>query len=153
MLGVGKGDRVATLAPNTHQHLEQFYAMPQLGATLVPLNHRLVAEDFVYLVNHSGTKVLCAHADYLDVVDQVRGRMKTVDHFVALEGRRQGWLDNEELIEASDGRVPATVIAETDLLTISYTSGTTSNPKGVMIRTCLPMAVRSGRSSRAATSS
>jgi fatty-acyl-CoA synthase len=132
-LGVGKGDRVATLAPNTHQHLEQFYAVPQLGAIVVPLNYRLVAEDFVYLVNHSGTKVLCAHADYLDVVDRVRDRMETVEHFVALEGHRQGWLSYEELIEASDGKVQAAVVEESDLLTINYTSGTTSNPKGVMI--------------------
>ena len=46
-LGVGKGDRVATIAPNTHQHLEQFYAIPQLGAVIVPINYRLSAEDFV----------------------------------------------------------------------------------------------------------
>ena len=62
-LGVRKGDRVASLAPNTHPHLELFYAVPQLGAVLVPLNYRLVADDFVYLANHSGSKVLCVHAD------------------------------------------------------------------------------------------
>ena len=55
-LGVKQGDRVATLAPNTHQHLEQYYAVPQLGAVIVPMNYRLVADDFVYLANHSGTQ-------------------------------------------------------------------------------------------------
>src|SRR3974390_289298 len=45
-LGIAKGDRVATIAPNTHQHLEQFYAIPQLGAVIVPINYRLSAEDF-----------------------------------------------------------------------------------------------------------
>src|SRR5512137_3158962 len=54
-LGVKQGDRVATLAPNTHQHLEQYYAVPQLGAVIVPMNYRLVADDFVYLANHSGS--------------------------------------------------------------------------------------------------
>jgi fatty-acyl-CoA synthase len=83
-LGVKKGDRVATIAPNTHQHLEQFYAIPQLGAVIVPINYRLAADDFVYVVTHSGAKVLCVHAAYLDVVDSVRDRMPEVRHFIAL---------------------------------------------------------------------
>lgn len=133
MLGVQQGDRVATLAPNTHQHLEQYYAIPQLGAVIVPMNYRLVADDFVYLANHSGSKVLCAHADYLDTVDKVRDRMTTVEHFVALEGAGPGWLDYEHLLAASDGVFERPSIAESELLSINYTSGTTSRPKGVMI--------------------
>ena len=91
-LGVGPGDRVGTISPNTHQHLEQFYAVPQLGAVIVPMNYRLTADDFVYLANHSGCVVLCVHADYLELVDRVRDQMTTVEHFVALEGRADGWL-------------------------------------------------------------
>ena len=132
-LGVKQGDRVATLAPNTHQHLEQYYAVPQLGAVIVPMNYRLVADDFVYLANHSGAKVLCVHADYLDTVDCVRSQMTTVEHFVALEGRKTGWLEYEQLLAASDGVFTQPSIAEGDLISINYTSGTTSRPKGVMI--------------------
>src|ERR1700744_4724998 len=58
-LGVAPGDRVATISPNTHAQLESFYSVPQLGAVLVPINYRLTAEDFAYLVNHSGATVLC----------------------------------------------------------------------------------------------
>ena len=132
-LGVKQGDRVGTIAPNTHQHLEQYYAVPQLGAVLVPMNYRLTAEDFVYLASHSGSKVLCVHPDYLDLVDSVRARMTTVQHFVALEGRKSGWLEYETLLDAAPGDYPRIPIAEGDLLTINYTSGTTSKPKGVMI--------------------
>ena len=132
-LGVGKGDRVATIAPNTHQHLEQFYAIPQLGAVIVPMNYRLTAEDFVYMVNHSGAKVLCAHSDYLDLIDGVRARMPEVRHFVALEGEKTGWLDYEALLQSSLSAIDLSDIGETDLLAINYTSGTTSRPKGVMI--------------------
>jgi acyl-CoA synthetase (AMP-forming)/AMP-acid ligase II len=46
-LGVRQGDRVATIAPNTHAQLEAFYAVPQIGAVLVPINYRLTAEDVV----------------------------------------------------------------------------------------------------------
>jgi fatty-acyl-CoA synthase len=132
-LGVGKGDRVATIAPNTHQHLEQFYAIPQLGAVIVPINYRLSAEDFVFVVTHSGAKVLCVHGDYLDAVDGVRARMPEVRHFVALEGEKPGWLSYEALIAQSSGPPAFQDIAESDLLSINYTSGTTSRPKGVMI--------------------
>ena len=130
-LGVIKADRVATISPNTHQQLEQFYAVPQLGAVLVPINYRLSAEDFVYVVTHSGSKVLCVHGDYLDAVDAVRHRMPDVQHFVALEGRKNGWLDYESLLEDADW--PKVAIEENDLIAINYTSGTTSRPKGVMI--------------------
>ena len=132
-LGVGKGDRVATIAPNTHQHLEQFYAIPQLGAVIVPINYRLSADDFVYVATHSGAKVLCVHADYLDAVDSVRARMPNVQHFVALEGRKAGWLTYETLLEAGSGAFEIRDILETDVISINYTSGTTSRPKGVMI--------------------
>src|SRR4051812_18436622 len=58
-LGAGKGDRVAYIAPNTHAHLEASYAVPQIGAVLVPINFRLVADDFAYIIGHSGAKIVC----------------------------------------------------------------------------------------------
>ena len=132
-LGVTKGDCVATIAPNTHQHLEQFFAIPQLGAVIVPMNYRLAAEDFVYMVCHSGATVLCAHSEYLDLIDSVRTRMPGVRHFVALEGEKSGWLAYESLLRGSTEPDEFNDIIETDLLAINYTSGTTSRPKGVMI--------------------
>jgi acyl-CoA synthetase (AMP-forming)/AMP-acid ligase II len=132
-LGLRKGDRVAYLAPNTHAQLESFYAVPQIGAVLVPLNYRLTADDFVYLINHSGARVVCAHADYLAAVDSIRSQIPGVENFVALEGEAAGWLDYEALITEAQSRFDRPELSETDLLTINYTSGTTSRPKGVMI--------------------
>jgi fatty-acyl-CoA synthase len=135
VLGIGQGDRVATIAPNTHAQLESFYAVPQLGAVLVPMNYRLTADDFVYMVNHSGSAMLCVHSDYLDTIDGVRDQMPSVRHFVAFEGGtgRAGWLDYEALISVTGPVFERPEIGERDLLTINYTSGTTSRPKGVMI--------------------
>jgi fatty-acyl-CoA synthase len=132
-LGVRRGDRVAYIAPNTHALLEGFYAVPQLGAVLVPINYRLIADDFAYLINHSGALVVCAHSDYLDAVESIRPQLENVAAFVALEGNMAGWLDYESLLrEAPESFEPAAV-NESDMLTINYTSGTTSRPKGVMI--------------------
>jgi fatty-acyl-CoA synthase len=137
-LGVEKGDRVAYIAPNTHAQLESFYAVPQIGAVLVPINYRLIADDFAYIIQHSGAKVVCVHSDYLDVVERIRHDLPQVRHFVALEGltdplREAGWLDYETALANAPDTFTRPPIAEDDLLTINYTSGTTSRPKGVMI--------------------
>src|SRR5436190_16664909 len=84
-LGVNRGDRVAYIAPNTHAQLESFYAVPQIGAVLVPLNFRLVADDFRYLIQHSGAKVVCAAADHIPAIESIRAELTGVDHFVSLD--------------------------------------------------------------------
>ena len=137
-LGVSHGDRVAYIAPNTHALLESFYAVPQIGAILVPINYRLIADDFAYIIGHCGAKVLCVHSDYLEMVERIRHELPEVKHFVALEGltdplREAGWLDYETVLASAPETFARPPIAEDDLLTINYTSGTTSRPKGVMI--------------------
>ncbi|HTI40524.1 MAG TPA: long-chain-fatty-acid--CoA ligase [Vicinamibacterales bacterium] len=132
-LGVKQGDRVVYIAPNTHAQLESFYAVPQIGAVLVPVNFRLTAADFAYIINHSGARVVCAHEDYLEAIDGIRDQITGVQHFVALEGSRPTWFDYESLVAAAAPTFKSVPISERDLLTINYTSGTTSRPKGVMI--------------------
>src|SRR4029077_2376358 len=124
-LGIGSGDRVAYLSPNTHAQLESFYSIPQIGAVLVPLNYRLTRDDFVYLINHSGSRMVCADCDYLATIDSIRGQIPRVEHFVALTGEAEHWLNYEAMIEASFVDFSRPEIHETDLLTINYTSGTT----------------------------
>ena len=139
-LGVGQGDRIAYIAPNTHALLESFYAVPQIGAVLVPVNYRLTADDFAYLINHSGARIVCAASAYLEAIDAIRADLPGVRAFIALEGAdqgaaqgRQGWLDYEALLTESSDSFTRPDGDETDLLTINYTSGTTAKPKGVMI--------------------
>ena len=100
---------------------------------LVPINYRLTPADFVYLIQHSGAKVVCAHSDYLDAVDSIRAEIPDVQAFVALESPRAGWLGYEATLASAPATFDRPEIRESDLLTINYTSGTTSRPKGVMI--------------------
>src|SRR5436309_2294469 len=133
-LGVRQGDRVAYIAPNTHAQLESFFAVPQLGAILVPINYRLTPDDFSYILNHSGSVAVCAHEDYLDAVDGIRDQLPDVKHLVALEGApRDGWISYEEALAGAEPGFERPSIGEDDLISINYTSGTTARPKGVMI--------------------
>ena len=132
-LGVRAGDRVATIACNMNAQLESFYAVPQLGAVLVPMNYRLIAQDFAYMIRHSGARVLCAQRELFDAIESIRAEIPGVEHFVAYDGARDGWLDYEALIAGASPEFNAPRIDERDLLTINYTSGTTSRPKGVMM--------------------
>src|SRR2546430_2388319 len=134
-LGVARGDRVAYIAPNTHAQLESFYAVPQIGAVLVPVNYRLTPDDFAYLINHSGARVVCAHSDYLAAVDSIRSQLTKVEHFVALDGqsgtgvppvnhaqgaratfKHDGWLDYEGLLAEAASDFAQPEIQESDLL-------------------------------------
>ena len=121
-LGVKQGDRVAYIAPNTHAQLESFYAVPQIGAVLVPINFRLTADDFRYLIRHSGARVVCASAEYLAAIESIRADLKDVAHFVALDtphGVPEGWLHYEALVAGAEVSFQRPSIGERDLLTIN----------------------------------
>ena len=120
-LGVSVGDRVAYIAPNTHSHLEGYYAVPQIGAILVPINYRLLPQDFEYIINHSGAKVVFAHPDYTDALDSIRVALPGVAHFVALEGSGENWIDYESAVASHSPHFDEVEIKESDLITINYT--------------------------------
>ena len=136
--GIGKGDRVGIIAPNSHQFLETFYATAAIGAIIVPMNYRLIPADFEYMLEHSGSKVVLVDAEFTHLVDEIRGNVNTVEHFIAIPYGdapiNPGWTNYEDWIaDQSTAQPPEPGLEETDLLSINYTSGTTARPKGVMI--------------------
>src|SRR5919108_1027897 len=81
-LGVRAGDRVSVLSPNTHEMLEGFYGVPLIGAVLVPMNYRLKPENFLYMLNHSESKVLLLDAEYVHMIEPIRKKLQTVEHIL-----------------------------------------------------------------------
>ncbi len=80
--GVGKGDRVCILSPNSHFFLESFYATSQIGAILVPLNYRLVSSDHQFIIDHAGVKAVLVDSEYVGLVDAIRDELPTVQHWI-----------------------------------------------------------------------
>ncbi|MCC6362862.1 MAG: AMP-binding protein [Bryobacterales bacterium] len=123
-LGVGAGDRVAVLSPNTSMALEPHFAVPLIGAVLVMLNTRLQAAELVWILNHSGAKVLLVDPQLAPLLENSRAELPQLQHFVT---------DYDALL-ASGGEELTDLpqVDEDGLLSINYTSGTTGFPKGVM---------------------
>lgn len=136
-LGLGKGDRVCVLSPNSHFFLESFYATSQIGIILVPLNYRLVPDDHEFIINHAGVKAVMVDYEYLGVVDAIREKLSSVEHWIVAADKQTsfpGWADwNEMIADMPLERPDLPDRDENDLVSINYTSGTTARPKGVML--------------------
>jgi len=137
-LGVKQGDRVATMAWNTHRHVECWYAISGMGAVAHTLNPRLFQDQIVYIVSHAEDRVLFFDLDLLRLVEAIAPRLETVEHFVVMTDRAHmpgstlDLLCYEELIAAESADFQWAEIDETAPAGLCYTSGTTGDPKGVL---------------------
>ncbi len=143
-LGLKKGDRVAIWSKNRPAWAEVDLADQTIGIATVPIYDTLTGKDGAYIVNDSGAKVLFVQdKTVLDTVWAVQGEMK-LDTIVMLEGisRRKGVVSYEALLKAGRAyaeKNPGAVekardkVKADDLASLVYTSGTTGNPKGVML--------------------
>lgn len=135
--GIREGDHVAVMLPNTHNMVECFYGICQLGAAMVPLNYRLSAEDLEYIINHSDAKLLIVDEEFCGPIEEIVDKLR-LDQMVivSVEGHQTTLkgVDYEEFLQhAPNLPLPEVEIDENQLLTLNYTSGTTSKPKGVML--------------------
>src|SRR5271156_1668373 len=136
--GVQAGDRVAFLSTNCHRLLEAYYGVLEAGAVLLPLNIRLSAGELGYILNDSGASILFVEKQFLPLVDAFRKDLTTVKTFCLLEGTPEApWLASHDydqlLAAAAPHALDITTIDENAVAELFYTSGTSANPKGVML--------------------
>src|SRR5689334_1046508 len=132
-LGVGRGECVAWLGYNSHELLEAYYGVVQVGAVLLPLNIRLTPHELAYILNDSETVALFYNRDFAPLVEALRPQVPAVRHYVALEPGTSDAYYEDLLSAAGADFTPPADIKDDDLAELFYTSGTTANPKGVMM--------------------
>jgi fatty-acyl-CoA synthase len=137
-MGVKPGDRVAFLSLNCHRLLEAYYGAPEAGAVFLPLNVRLSQHELAFILRDSGAKALFLQKDFLPVVESFRESVPGIENLVLLDGPPQGkWLSpqnyEEHLAAAAPYRSDVMQVDENSLAELFYTSGTSADPKGVML--------------------
>ena len=137
-MGVRPGDTVAVMDWDSHRYLECFFAVPMIGAVLHTINVKLSPEQILYTIDHAEDDVLLIHADFLPVLDQIKGRISTVRNYVLL--REQGAApksqvefagEYEDLLTRASASRNYPDLDENTRATTFYTTGTTGMPKGV----------------------
>jgi fatty-acyl-CoA synthase len=138
--GIQTGARVATLAWNTHRHLELYYAVSGIGAVLHTVNPRLFPEQIGYIVNHAADELVFFDLGFAPLLAQVAPQLKSVKAFVALCSRAElpalslpaPLLCYEDLVADAEPLARWPALDENTASSLCYTSGTTGNPKGVL---------------------
>ncbi len=137
-LGVESGDRVASLAWNTHRHIEMFFAVPGLGAVLHTVNPRLFEDQIRYILDHAGATGLLFDPSFAEMVDRIAPQLPELKTFVRLTEEayfEPGGVDAlcyETLLAAQEPGFDWPVVEENAGAVLCYTSGTTGDPKGVL---------------------
>jgi len=134
-LGVRAGDRVASLAWNTHRHFELFYAVPGIGAVLHTANPRLSEDQIVYTLNHGGSHILFFDRTFLPLIERLKPRLPDIRTYVMMceqDAPAPDVLGYDSLVRTASPIINWPTIDENSGAFLCYTSGTTGDPKGVV---------------------
>jgi fatty-acyl-CoA synthase len=138
-LGVGYGDRVATLAWNSFRHLELYFGVTGAGSVLHTVNPRLFPEQIHYIIDHAEGRYVFFDLSFVELVEELAPRLPHVRGYVALCERAElptvkvpKLLCYEDLLAAESEGYEWPEFDENSASTLCYTSGTTGNPKGVL---------------------
>ena len=138
-LGFVPGDRLATLAWNTHRHYELYYAISGIGAICHTVNPRLFRDELIYIMNHAEDRVLFLDLTFVPTMEALAAELPTIERYVILTDAAhmpQTTLPNatcyEDLIGSESDAYEWPEFDENRAAMLCYTSGTTGDPKGAL---------------------
>ncbi len=137
--GIKLGDRVGTMAWNTHRHVEIWFGTSGMGAVTHTINPRLFPEQLIYIINHAEDRVLFVDVTFVPLIEKLEAHLTTVEKFIIMVGKDhmpdtslKNAVAYEDFIGAEDGNYEWPTFDENTACALCYTSGTTGNPKGVL---------------------
>jgi long-chain acyl-CoA synthetase len=131
--GVRPGDRLALVAPNSPDYVIAYYGILGAGAVVVPVNARSPAPEIRHVLRDSGARAAIVHAAALPQVRQATAEGVAMEHLIALGGPAGAGMPTLDALAHDAAPLDPRVVGVDDLAQISYTSGTTGLPKGVML--------------------
>ena len=135
--GIGKGDRVAVYAYNSHYYPISMLGLAKIGAVQVPINYMLNAEEIAYITNHSGSRLFIVEDALYSMIAATQGQFSTVERwgFIPLGDAiiPEGYFNLVTEMQAMTTEEPQVEVSAEDVVQIPYTSGTESKPKGAML--------------------
>ncbi len=138
-LGIGPGDRVATLAWNTYRHFELYYGVSGCGAVCHTVNPRLFRDQVIYIVNHAADRIIFTDLTFVPLLEDLWEKLETPEAVVVMtdaahmpDSSLPKLLCYEDLIEAQPETFDWPRLDERSASALCYTSGTTGEPKGAL---------------------
>jgi acyl-CoA synthetase (AMP-forming)/AMP-acid ligase II len=132
--GVGRGSRVAVLHTNTHRYVEAYFATAQLGGVFIPINYRAKPVELQHMLGFGEVEVLFVGERYLPLVEGMRAALPRLRLLVGFDTAAGVAHDYERWIASAEPSLDEADVDDDDTSILMYTSGTTSLPKGVMLR-------------------
>ena len=132
-LGLRENDRVAVLAENCFEFLDIYMGIPKAGGVVAPLNYRLLPRDIAHLIKYIDTEFLILDANFIDMVNSIKGEIKKVKHFIVLKGSFEAMISYDRLMAESSSSNPGIKREMDDLFCLIFTGGTTGLPKAAML--------------------
>lgn len=133
-LGVKKGDRVGVQLLNCPQLMQTFFAVFKIGAILVPVNPSLRIHELAYIYQDAGVAALVSSADYIDSIREARREATELKHLILIgKAVPKDVLSYDEIIQRGSDKLLIEETDNDDTAVMIYTTGTTGNPKGVML--------------------
>ncbi len=138
-MGIKLGDRIATLAWNSHRHIEAWYAIMGVGAICHTVNPRLFSEHLIYIINHAEDRYIFVDLTFVPILEGLQHKLDHVEGYVIMTDRDhmpdtklKNVICYEDLFEQTDDDFEWIEVDERTACGLCYTSGTTGNPKGVL---------------------
>ncbi len=131
--GLAPGDRVAILMKNSVETVVLYLGAFKAGVVPVPINHRLNPSEWLKICQDAEVKLLISDAQFAEDVDAFRGQLLSVCCFIVVAGSRSGWKDFGRWTAQASCDAPSTPVTEDDDVLQMYTSGTTGQPRSVVL--------------------